>query len=123
MTLKELANELVAANREGRIDALLADHYHPDVVSVEAIGGEAMAREAVGVDAIRKKHAWWESTFEVHSATSSEPLLHGDDRFAVIFEMDTTNKESGERAQMREVAVYHVDDGKIVREEFFYPMG
>jgi ketosteroid isomerase-like protein len=34
--------------------------------------------------------------------------------------MDTENRATGERSQGREVAVYHVKDGRIVREEFFY---
>ena len=47
--------------------------------------------------------------------------MHGDDRFAVIFGFDVSNRQSGERTQMQEVAVYTVNDnGKIVREEFFY---
>ena len=33
---------------------------------------------------------------------------------------DLTNKQSGQRFQMEEVAVYQVSGGKIVREEFFY---
>ena len=32
----------------------------------------------------------------------------------------TEDKATGKRSQGREVAVYHVKDGKIVREEFFY---
>jgi ketosteroid isomerase-like protein len=37
--------------------------------------------------------------------------------------MDVTNKESGQRVQMREVGIYQVKDGKIVREEFAYALG
>ena len=41
----------------------------------------------------------------------------------MIFEFDTTNKQSGKRSQMKEVGIYTVNDGgKIVREEFFYTM-
>ena len=53
----------------------------------------------------------------------SDPMPHGDDRFAVIFEVKTRNRESGEIQQMKEVGVYHVADDRIVREEFFYPTG
>jgi len=34
--------------------------------------------------------------------------------------MDTTHKPSGQRSQMSEIAVYQVEDGKIVKEQFFY---
>jgi len=45
-----------------------------------------------------------------------------DDRFAVRFLYDITNKPSGKRLTMDEVALFSVKDGKIVREEFFYPV-
>ncbi|MEY8842908.1 SnoaL-like domain-containing protein [Cribrihabitans sp. XS_ASV171] len=48
------------------------------------------------------------------------PMLHGDDRFAVIFRVKAREKATGKVSEMEEVAVYHVADGKIVREEFFY---
>ena len=40
----------------------------------------------------------------------------------MIFEMSARHKESGEVSDMKEVGVYHVTDGKITREEFFYSM-
>jgi len=44
-------------------------------------------------------------------------------RFAVFFHYDVTNKPSGQHFNMKEVALYTVDGGKITREEFFYTMG
>lgn len=124
MQLIDLANELIAANRENRVAALLKDHYADDAVSVEAMAmPPMMSAETVGRDAIAGKHAWWESAFTMHDVAMEGPFLHGDDRFAVIFEADATNNETGERMKMREVAVYHVKAGKIVREEFFYVDG
>jgi ketosteroid isomerase-like protein len=119
MTLNEIANELVAGCREGRERANLDRLYAPDAVSVEAMdmGG---GRETHGVAGIHGKHDWWSDAFTTHALTVEGPFTHGDDRFAVIFGMDTTNKATGKRAQEREVGVYHVKDGKIVREEFFY---
>jgi ketosteroid isomerase-like protein len=119
MTLKEIANELVAGCRENRTRENLDKLYAPDAVSVEAMdmGGGATT---TGLAGIHGKHDWWEATFDVPSLTVEGPLLHGDDRFAVIFDMETVNKANGERRKDREVGVYHVKDGKIVREEFFY---
>lgn len=119
MDLKEIAEELVAGCREGRAQENLDRLYAPDAVSVEAMDSGG-GREARGIDAIRGKHIWWEENFEVHSAEVSDPMLHAPDRFAVIFEIDTTMKQTGERSAMREVALYTVADGRIVREEFFY---
>ena len=123
MTLDEIAAELVAGCREGRESANLGALYAPDAVSVEANDPMGMGREAHGVDAIRGKHAWWESTFEVVEADVSDPYPHGEDRFAVRFTVTAKSKESGEVTAMDEIAVYHVEGGKIVREEFFYPAG
>ncbi len=119
MTVKEIADALVAGCREDRTRQNLDLLYAPDAVSVEAMdmGG---GRETKGVAGIHGKHDWWEGAFITHGLTVEGPFLHGDDRFAVIFGMDTTNKATGERSQGREVAVYHVQNGKITREEFFY---
>ncbi|PJE36860.1 hypothetical protein CVM52_09800 [Pseudooceanicola lipolyticus] len=120
MTLKDIAGELVAGCRENRAKENLPKLYAKDAVSVEAQDMDGSGRETTGVDAIRGKHEWWESNMEVTGGTISDPMLHGDDRFAVIFEMQGKEKATGKSFDMKEVAVYHVADGKIVREEFFY---
>ena len=120
MDLKEIANELVAGCREDRAKENLEKLYASDAVSVEAVDYSGMGREIQGRDAIRGKHEWWEGAHEVSGASVSDPFVHGEDRFAVIFEVQGKVKETGEAFDMCEVAVYHVADGKIVREEFFY---
>lgn len=97
--------------------------YASDAVSMEAADMDGGGRETKGAEAIKGKHQWWSENFEVHDASSKGPWPHGDDRFAVIYAMDVTHKESGQRSQMEEVGIYHVKDGKIVREEFFYTPG
>ena len=119
MTLSEIAHELVAGCREGRAKQNLDALYAPDAVSVEA-EDMGQGRETHGLPGIHAKHEWWESTQIVHSGSVEGPFLHGDDSFAVIFEMDAEDKTTGKRSQMREVAIYHVKGGRIVREEFFY---
>lgn len=122
MDMKQIATELVAGCREGREKENLDKLYAEDAVSVEAADfGDG--RETHGRDAIRGKHDWWDSTFDVLESEISDPFPHGDDRFAVTFDVKTKNKETGAVDDMHEVAVYHVDGGRIVREEFFYPTG
>ena len=119
MTLNEIADALVAGCRSDQTFANLDKLYSPDAVSVEPIDhGEG--REAVGLDAIKGKHAWWDSTFEMLGGEISDPMPHGDDRFAVIFEVKAKMIATGEVSDMKEVALYHVADGKIAREECFY---
>ena len=121
MALQDIADKLVAACRAGNPEDHLDTLYAKDAVSVESLDN-GMGREAKGLDAIRGKHAWWAENFEVLDAHVSDPYPHGEDRFAVIFEMKAKHKPSGEVSDMKEVAVYHVADDKIVREEFFYGM-
>ncbi len=93
--------------------------YAQDIVSVEGTPMPDGTREMHGLDAVRGKSEWWMSEHEVHSATVEGPLV-SDARFCVRFVYDITNKTSGNRITMDELAVYLVKDGKIVREEFFY---
>ena len=118
-TMMATAEKLVGLCRAGRDAEALDTLYDPGCVSVEATR-DAMAL-AEGLEAIRGKHAWWAENFEMHGGTVEGPFPHGDDRFAVIFDMDVTEKASGSRSRMREVAVYTVNaDGRVIREEFFY---
>ncbi|MAK61167.1 MAG: hypothetical protein CMK09_09340 [Ponticaulis sp.] len=94
--------------------------YSQDVVSVEALAMGEAGREAVGIEALKGKHDWWFSANVVHSSKVGGPFFFGDDKFALTFAMDATDKASGERSQMTEIGIYTVSDGKIVREEFFY---
>ncbi|WP_103258182.1 nuclear transport factor 2 family protein [Tabrizicola aquatica] len=119
MTLKEIAEALVAGCREDRTRENLDKLYAPDAVSVEPTD-TGTGRETVGLAGIHGKHDWWDANFDVPALVVEGPFLHGDDRFAVIFDMETVHKASGERRKDREVGVYHVKDGKIMREEFFF---
>jgi ketosteroid isomerase-like protein len=120
-TLMKTAEALVAHCRNGTEAEGLNTLYHPDCVSVEAMGMGGGPREFSGLDAIRGKHDYWNATNEVTGGSVDGPFPHGDDRFAVIFDMSGREKATGKEFAMREVAVYHVDPaGKITREEFFY---
>jgi hypothetical protein len=120
--MKATADKLVAHCRAGTERQGLQELYDPDAVSAEAMAmpGSGGA-ETRGLKGIEGKHDWWDGAMEMHSASVDGPYPHGDDRFAVIFEFDSTDRASGRRSQMKEVAVYTVNPaGKIIREEFFY---
>jgi len=124
MDTKQVGEKLVALCREGKNLEAVDTLYSPDIVSVEAMGNPDMPAEQRGIDAIRGKNQWWLNTHEIHSASAEGPYPH-QDRFAVKYHYDVTAKEgpmAGQRFAMDEVAVYTVQDGKIVREEFFYAM-
>ncbi|MEO0620843.1 MAG: nuclear transport factor 2 family protein [Pseudomonadota bacterium] len=122
-SLQEIADALVAHCRAGTEREGIDTLYAPDAVSVEAMDmPDTPGRVVTGLDAIKAKHDWWDGAVEMHEAKIDGPYPHGDDRFGVIFEMKATDKASGNLMDMKEMAVYHVADGKIVREEFFYAM-
>ncbi len=119
MTTQEIADKLIEFCSVGNFSGATEALYSPDIVSVEAGAPPGGSRETVGIEAIRGKGAWWAANHEVHSSKLEGPLVAGD-YFAVTFKMDVTFKPADKRFTMEEIAVYHVADGKIVREEFFY---
>lgn len=119
-SIATVAEELVSLCREGRNLDAINSLYSPDIVSVESMGNEAMPREQKGIDAIMGKNKWWIDAMEVHSAKIDGPFV-GDDKFAVYYKYDTTEKRTGKRNTMEEMALYTVKDGKVVHEHFFYP--
>jgi hypothetical protein len=64
----------------------------------------------------------WQANHEVHGATVEGPLVAGS-HFSTTFKLDVTFKPENRRFHMEEVAVYKVQNGKVVHEEFFYDMG
>jgi ketosteroid isomerase-like protein len=118
MTTQDIAHDLVALCREGKFDAAGEKYWADDVLSVEAMGDMAESR---GKTAARAKGEWWAGAHDIHDVKVEGPYVNGDS-FAVRFVMDITVKESGQRHTMDEVALYHVKNGKIAEERFFYAM-
>ncbi len=119
MTTQEVANRLVELCRQEKHSQAQEELYHNDIVSIE--DEKAGVPATKGMDAIRiKTVAWDESVVEIHNASVSDPIVTGN-HFAVTMENDITFKEPG-RIQISEICVYEVQQGKIVREQFFYNM-
>ena len=122
MNTMEIARQLVALCRQGKNEEALATLFSPDVVSVEAMAMAGGKAESVGMAAVKAKGEWWMANHEVHSAAVTGPWPHGN-RFVVGFQYDVTFKQTGKRMALDEVALYTIEGGKIVREEFFYDAG
>jgi ketosteroid isomerase-like protein len=104
-------------NSGAQSDAPLWDkHWHKDFVSIEGVGAN-MSWE--GRKAVQAKCDDWMSKNTVHGCRAEGPFV-GSTGFAVKLSMDVEEKASGKRFQMDEVAVYTVQNGKVVREEFMY---
>ena len=119
MTTQEVAQKLVELCKEGKAEEAISSLYSKDIVSVEAMAMPGGTREVQGLEAVAGKGAWWIENHEIHGAKVEGPLVAGP-HFSVRFTYDITNKPSGKRLVMDELAMYHVKDGKIDREEVFY---
>ncbi|UUZ76417.1 nuclear transport factor 2 family protein [Polaromonas sp. P1(28)-13] len=122
MSTLDIANKLVDLCRQGKNEEALSTLYAEDAMSVEAVAMPGAPQEAKGLAAIRAKGEWWFTNHEIHSASVTGPWPHGN-RFIVGFQYDVTNKPSGRRMRMDEAGLYTIENGKIVREEFFYAAG
>jgi hypothetical protein len=118
-----IANRLVELCRQFAYEQAAKELYSPEIVSIEVNAeGFNKAKIAKGTAELIAKAEAWNTEFEIHSGTVSDPIVT-DNEFAVTFSMDCTHRPSGQRMPMSEIAVYEVADGKIVKESFFYSAG
>ncbi|MGI9543100.1 MAG: SnoaL-like domain-containing protein [Cyclobacteriaceae bacterium] len=117
MTTKEIANRLIELCSQGEWQQAHDELYSRDAESIEPEG--TPWGNVKGMEAIAKKGEQWSAGIEeFHGVEISEPVV-ADNFFAVRMVSDTTMKGMG-RLQFEELAMYQVQDGKIVKEQFFY---
>jgi hypothetical protein len=116
MSTQDLAKAFTEMCSKGEFDAAGKKFWSDDIVSREPMTGD-MA-ELKGRKAVERKGEWWYANHTVHNVQVEGPYVHGD-QFVVRFKMDVTPK-GGQRAQMDEVGLYTVKNGKIVEESFFF---
>lgn len=122
MNAFEVGQKLVELCKQGQNQAAMETLYAPDIVSVEAAEMPGLPREVRGIQGVAAKGKWWADNHIVHAQEVEGPWPNGD-RVIVRFKYDVTNKPSNRRIQMDEMALFTVENGKIVREEYFYPTG
>jgi hypothetical protein len=114
MSIQALAKEFVDLCNQGKNFDVMKSMYADNIVSVESEG-----KQTAGKTAVIEKSAKWASGLELHGETVRGPFFHGANKFAVTFVFEVTPKATGQRVKQEEVGVYTVENGKIVREEFF----
>ena len=120
MDTASIARRLVELCREGKYEEAYDELFAPHAENIEM---PAMASGPLGnvkgLDAMRAKaKAWGEMVQEMHGGSVGDPSVSGN-WFSVPMSMDVTMKDRG-RTRMDEMCLYQVNDGKIVREQFFY---
>ena len=123
MNTEAVAKRLVELCRKGEHEQAQRELYASDAVSIEMPGAPAGAMgDTKGLEAIYEKGRQFAAMVEtMHGGSVSDPVVAGN-WFSVSMSMDVTFKGRG-REQMSEICVYHVRDGKVVSEQFFYDMG
>ncbi len=122
MTTEEVAKKLVDLCAQGQYEEAVNSLYGADIVSVEPAAMGGMPAEMKGFEAVCVKTRWWLENHQIHSSKVTGPFV-ARDNFVVRFDIDVTQKQSGERMQASEVGLYTVKEGKIVREEFLPFLG
>ncbi|MDZ4829571.1 MAG: nuclear transport factor 2 family protein [Phycisphaerae bacterium] len=110
-TAEAVGKSLVQLFNTGKLAEVEKLWHHKQIESIEADGSVFEGKKGVA-----EKNAWWYANFEVHSSQAEGPFV-GATGFTVHFTLDATPK-GGARMSSREVGVYTVSKGKIVREEF-----
>jgi hypothetical protein len=114
-TPAEIGASLVALFNSGKAHEVPGLWHHKRIESIESDGTVFEGRKGVA-----EKDAWWYANFTMHTARAEGPFV-GATGFAVVFEMEISpvaGEGAGQRTKVREVGVYTVEKGKIVREEF-----
>lgn len=118
MTTQDVANRLVTLCREGKNDQAVKELYAPDIISIEP---EGMPNRIVkGLAGIAEKGAKFQASIEkINTSVISDPIV-AENYFSCSMLMNVNMKGAPVAIDMDEVCVYNVDNGKIVKEEFFY---
>lgn len=120
--ISEIAHDCIGLWNEMRHRDAYERHYSDDAVKVEPVNfGDDYANEVRGRKALADHEEYiWERMVHAHSITIAEGPYIGASGFSVVIDSDFTMRDTGERHVFREIGVYTVKDGKIVREEFLY---
>lgn len=111
--LQELARRIVDLTERNDDEGCLA-LYAENVESCEA--GQ---RATYGVDAIREKYRGWRQ-MTMTSEFRPRTVLAACNTIVIEWEGRVTLAASGQIAQLDEVAIHEIENGKIVRERYYY---
>lgn len=122
MTTQEIAQQLISYCSTGQWEKAQEELYADNAVSIEMEGAKEFPYKTEGKAALKEKGDRWNSMVEeFHGMEIDGPIVAGD-HFSCTMKMDVTMK-GAPRMVNEEIAIFRVADGKIVSEQFFYPLG
>lgn len=122
MTTQEIANKWAEYCRTGQMDKAQQELYSDNCISLEMEGAQGFPQKVEGIKGINEKGKQWEQMVEeFHSLEIEGPIVAGN-YFTASMKMDITMKGQPRRKD-EELALFRVENGKIVSEQFFYAVG
>ena len=117
MTTQRVADRFYELCQQGKFDVVQDELFSDDAKSIEP--AKSNWQSVQGLDKIREKaKQWTDAVQEMHGGYTNAPIVAGN-FFSCAMGMDVTMKGQP-RMQVDEIAVYEVQDGKIVLEQFFF---
>lgn len=112
----EIGHAVASMLRSGTKDHAIWDAWWDSdrITSIEGDGSTWTGRKA-----LEAKSEAWEAENEVTSFEVKGPFV-GATGFALHYAVGLKNRKTGDAMNMIEVAVYTVENGKVIREEFMY---
>ncbi len=116
MSCLENASKLYQMIGQGQVAEAFEQFYHDDVVVQEANGevrnGKAAQREAI--------KQWQGMVKEMHGGGVGCITANEETGIACVESWTDITFQNGHRNKLEEVAVQHWQDGKIIKERFYY---
>jgi hypothetical protein len=121
MTTQEVAARYHELASQRKIIEIQDSLYQEEVVCQEPEKAASMGMPVFtnGREAVKAKGIARRATIETtHSYSCSEPIVAGE-FFSVVLKQEVTFKGKP-RIALEEIGIFHVKDGKIVKEQFFF---
>ncbi len=122
MTTQEVAVKWAEYCQAGQWSQALNELYADHCVSLEMEGFQQGPQRVEGIEGLRMKGKQWEEMVEEFHGLEIEGPIAAGNHFTASMKMDVTFKGQGRRTD-EEICVFQVEDGKIVQEQFFFPLG
>lgn len=116
MTYLERIQKMYGMIGQGQSMEALEEFYHDDVEVIEATGevrkGKAVQRASL--------KGWLDSIAEMHGGGTGKITANETDGITMVESWIDATFKNGHRWKLEEVGVQHWQDGKIIKERFYY---
>jgi hypothetical protein len=121
MTTQEVAARYHEMASQRKFVEIQDSLYHEDVICQEPEKAASMGMPVFthGREAVKAKGIARRAAMEtLHAYNVGEPIVAGE-FFSVVLAQEVTFRGKP-RMELEEIGIFHVKDGKVVKEQFFY---